>query len=160
MAEPTGPAAAPASTLRPGLAETAPSARARGLTLALSGAFCWSLAGIMVRLAHEATSWHLILYRSLGVVLMLGTTFAVVHRGRSAGVFRRAGWPAILAGLCSSASSVLFILALGPRSPSPTPSSCPASRPFSPPSAPRPSSASASPAAPGAPWRWPAPAWS
>jgi drug/metabolite transporter (DMT)-like permease len=112
MAEPTGRAAVAAPSLRPALAEAAPSARARGLTLALSGAFCWSLAGIMVRLAHEATSWHLILYRSLGVILMLGTTFAVVHRGRAAGVFRRAGWPAILAGLCSSASSVLFILAL------------------------------------------------
>jgi drug/metabolite transporter, DME family len=38
---------------------------------------------------------------------------AVVHRGQIARAIRLAGWPAVLAGACSSASSVLFILALG-----------------------------------------------
>ena len=93
--------------------ETVRSSRGRGLVLALGATSCWSLAGILFRLVEEATSWHIILYRSLGVTAMLGGTIAVVHRGRSARAIRVAGWPAVLAGLCSSASSVLFILALG-----------------------------------------------
>lgn len=93
--------------------ETARSSRGWGLVLALGATSCWSLSGILIRLIEEATSWHIILYRSLGVTAMLGGMIAVVHRGRSARAIRRAGWPAALAGVCSSASSVLFILALG-----------------------------------------------
>jgi drug/metabolite transporter (DMT)-like permease len=81
--------------------------------LALGATLCWSLAGILIRLVAEATSWHIILYRSLGATAMVGGMIAVVHRGRVAEAIRLAGWPAILAGVCSSASSVLFILALG-----------------------------------------------
>jgi drug/metabolite transporter (DMT)-like permease len=106
MAEPTGPVAA-----RP--ADTARSGRARGFALALGATFFWSLAGILIRLIEEATSWHIILYRSLGATAMVGGMIAMVHRGRVMEVIRLAGWPAALAGVCSSASSVLFILALG-----------------------------------------------
>lgn len=105
MAEPIGPAARPADTAR--------SSRARGFALALGATLLWSLAGILIRLIEEATSWHIILYRSLGATAMVGGMIAVVHRGRAAEVIRLAAWPAALAGLCSSASSVLFILALG-----------------------------------------------
>jgi drug/metabolite transporter (DMT)-like permease len=113
MTEPTGRAAPPSAGVRPGLARIARSSRGRGLALALGATFCWSLAGLIVRLVTVATSWHIILYRSLGVTVMLGAMFAMVHRGRAVTVFRLAGWPAVLAAVCSSASSVLFILALG-----------------------------------------------
>ena len=93
--------------------ETVRSSRGRGLALALGATSCWSLAGILVRLVEQATSWHIILYRSLGVTAMLGGMIAVFHRGGTARAIRAAGWPAVLAGACSSASSVLFILALG-----------------------------------------------
>ncbi|MGH7358537.1 MAG: DMT family transporter [Candidatus Rokuibacteriota bacterium] len=93
--------------------EARPSSRSRGLALAVGAAFCWSLAGILVRLVESATSWHIVLYRSLGVTLMIGAVIRVVHRGRVAEVIRRAGWPAVVAGFCSAASSVFFILALG-----------------------------------------------
>jgi drug/metabolite transporter (DMT)-like permease len=106
MAEPIGPRASQA-------ADTAGSSRARGFTLALGATFLWSLAGILIRLIVEATSWHIILYRSLGATAMVGGMIAVVHRGRVGQAVRLAGWPAALAGVCSSASSVLFILALG-----------------------------------------------
>lgn len=112
MAEPI-PAAPPGAGSGPGLADTARSSRARGFGLALGATFCWSLAGILIRLIEAATSWHIILYRSLGVAAMLGGLIAVVHRGRAVRAIRLAGWPAVLAGICSSASSVLFILALG-----------------------------------------------
>lgn len=97
--------------VRPG--GEARSSRTRGLVLALGATFCWSLAGILVRLMGQATSWHIILYRSLGVMVMMGAMIAVVHGSRTLRVIQLAGWPAVLAGLCSSASSVFFILALG-----------------------------------------------
>jgi drug/metabolite transporter (DMT)-like permease len=100
------PAAAPAG-------ETVRPSRGQGLLLALGAVFCWSLAGILVRLVEAATSWHIILYRSLGLTAMLAGMIAIVHRGQSIRAIRLAGWPAVLAGVCSSASSVLFILALG-----------------------------------------------
>lgn len=90
-----------------------PSGQARGLALAVGAAFCWSLAGILVRLIESATSWHIVLYRSLGVTLMIGAVIAAVHRGRVVETVRLAGWPAVVAGLCSAGASVLFILALG-----------------------------------------------
>jgi drug/metabolite transporter (DMT)-like permease len=111
MAEPTRQAAPPAAGVGPG--STAQSSRGWGLALALGATFCWSLAGILVRLIQEATSWHIILYRSLGVIAMLGGMIAVAHRGRVVRAIRHAGWPAVLAGAFSSASSALFILALG-----------------------------------------------
>jgi drug/metabolite transporter (DMT)-like permease len=79
----------------------------------VGAAFCWSLAGILVRLVQTATSWHIVLYRSLGVTLMMGAVIGVVHRGRVGETIRLAGWPALVAGLCSAGASVLFILALG-----------------------------------------------
>src|SRR5262245_16686338 len=98
----------------PGFAGDAPrTSRARGFALALSATVFWSLAGLLIRLIGEATSWHIILYRSLGAALMVASMIAVVHRGRVAEAIRLAGWPAVLAGVCSSASSVFFILALG-----------------------------------------------
>jgi len=106
MTEPTGsPSARSADTVR--------SSRARGFALALGATLFWSLAGILIRLIGGATSWHIILYRSLGAAAMVGGMIAMVHRGRVLEVIRLAGWPAALAGVCSSASSVLFILALG-----------------------------------------------
>jgi len=93
--------------------DAARSGRTRGFALALSATVFWSLAGLLIRLIGAATSWHIILYRSIGAAIMVATMIAVVHRGRVAEAFRRAGWPAVLAGACSSASSVFFILALG-----------------------------------------------
>jgi drug/metabolite transporter (DMT)-like permease len=102
-----------AGAARERLTDPARSSRARGFALALSATVFWSLAGILIRLITQATSWHIILYRSLGATAMVGGMIAIVHRGRVAQAIRLAGWPAVLAGVCSSASSVFFILALG-----------------------------------------------
>jgi drug/metabolite transporter (DMT)-like permease len=87
--------------------------RGRGFALALGATTCWSTAGVLVRLVEAASSWHIILYRSAGVAAMLAGMIVLIHRRRAAAVIERAGWPAVLAGVFSSASSVLFILALG-----------------------------------------------
>jgi drug/metabolite transporter (DMT)-like permease len=112
MGEPSESVAAARGGAGERLADPARSSRARGFALALAAALFWSTAGILVRLIETGTSWHIILYRSLGVTATLGLLIAVTHRGRVAEVFRRAGWSAVIAGLCAAASSVLFILAL------------------------------------------------
>jgi drug/metabolite transporter (DMT)-like permease len=80
MAEPAGAAAGDAGVAL-GVAETARESPGLGLAMALGATLCWSLAGILIRLIDEATSWHVILYRSLGVTATLGGILAVVHRG-------------------------------------------------------------------------------
>jgi drug/metabolite transporter (DMT)-like permease len=112
MADPGQPSAPHGAGYGAPPADPARSGRARGFALALGAALFWSTAGILVRLIETGTSWHIILYRSLGVTATLGLLIAITHRGRVAEVFRRAGWSAVLAGLCAAASSVLFILAL------------------------------------------------
>jgi drug/metabolite transporter (DMT)-like permease len=94
-------------------AEAAGAARARGFALALSATLFWSTAGILIRLIEQASSWHIILYRSLGATVMVAAMLVLVHPGAVARTVRLAGWPALVAGICSSASSVFFILALG-----------------------------------------------
>jgi drug/metabolite transporter (DMT)-like permease len=91
----------------------APTSRARGLALALGATLCWSLSGLLVRLVEAATSWHVILYRSLGTAAMVAALIAAIRGRGAAQAVRQAGRPAVLAGCASSASSVLFILALG-----------------------------------------------
>ena len=106
MTEPT-----PTAAGRTG--DAARAHRGLGFALALGATLFWSLAGILIRLIEEATSWHIILYRSLGTTAMVGAMLVVVHRARVSEVIRLAGSPAGPSGACSSASSVLFILALG-----------------------------------------------
>jgi DME family drug/metabolite transporter len=114
VTRPLRPAAAlDAALAGRGLAAAAGANRGRGVGLALGATLCWSVAGILIRLIQTASSWHVVLYRSLGVALMLAGMLAIVHRRRAGQVIRLAGWPAVLAGLFSSASSVFYILALG-----------------------------------------------
>ena len=85
-----------------------------GILLGIAAAICWSLGGVLVRLVHEAGSWHIILYRSLGLAVALTVLIAMVHGWR--GWWRSvqaAGVAAVVAGICSTASSVFFILSLG-----------------------------------------------
>jgi DME family drug/metabolite transporter len=88
------------------------TSRLRGVLLGLAATAAWSLSGIMVRLVPELDPWQIILFRSLGVVIAIGMTLSFGRRLRLAAVLRQAGWPAVLAGAFSAASSVLFILSL------------------------------------------------
>jgi drug/metabolite transporter (DMT)-like permease len=62
-----------------------PSGRARGFAFALSATFFWSLAGLLIRLIGEATSWHIILYRSLGATALVGRARARPPRAHGRG---------------------------------------------------------------------------
>src|SRR5437867_4254424 len=73
-----------------------------GLLLAVGASSRWCAADMIVRAAEAATGLHISADPSLGVTAMLGGMIAVVHAGRGAEALRLAGWPAVLAGACSS----------------------------------------------------------
>src|SRR3954447_26348147 len=92
-------------------AVTAPSA-GRGVLLALTGVLFWSLSGVLVRLIEAAGSWQIVLYRSLSMAATLVVVLAVRYRFDLARPLRAGGADALLAALCLSASTTLYILAL------------------------------------------------
>jgi EamA domain-containing membrane protein RarD len=63
----------------------------RGLLLALGATTAWSSAGLFVRLVTTGTSWHIILYRSLGLTAALAAMIAVIHRRDAGRALRSAG---------------------------------------------------------------------
>jgi DME family drug/metabolite transporter len=86
--------------------------RRRGVLLALAATACWSLSGVMVRLLEVATSWQIVLWRSLGMLLAVGLGLLVRERGRLFPALAAAGPRALLAGVFSAGASALFILAI------------------------------------------------
>lgn len=79
--------------------------------VALAGVF-WSLGGLLVRLIEAASSWQIILFRSLALVAALFMVITIRHRGRVFQAFRRAGLNGVIAGTALSGGFIGFILAL------------------------------------------------
>jgi drug/metabolite transporter (DMT)-like permease len=88
------------------------SARARGVLLVLAATLCWSLSGVLVRLLDQAVGWQIILYRSIGLTLVVLAVVATTHRGRVLDAVRAAGWTGVMAGIAAAAASMLYILSL------------------------------------------------
>lgn len=88
------------------------SALGKGVLLALSGILFMSISGMLVRLTEAATSWQIVLYRSLALAATLLVVLAIRYRLDLLRPFRAGGSDAVLAALCFSASSTLYILAL------------------------------------------------
>lgn len=85
---------------------------ARGVALvALAGGF-FSLGGLLIRLIEAASSWQIVMYRSLALVLTLVLIIAVRHRGRLSEAFRRTGRNGVAAGAALAGGFIGFILAL------------------------------------------------
>jgi drug/metabolite transporter (DMT)-like permease len=103
----------PARLTMASLAALPRARQTRGRLLAIGATTAWSCAGLFVRLVETGTSWHIILYRSLGLTAALAAMIAAIHRRQTARAVRLAGGTAALAGVCSCASSAFFILALG-----------------------------------------------
>jgi DME family drug/metabolite transporter len=87
-------------------------ARARGVLLVLLATLCWSLSGVLVRLLDQAIGWQIILYRSIGLTLVILAVVATTHRGRVRDAVRKAGWTGLTAGIAAAAASMFYILAL------------------------------------------------
>lgn len=94
------------------VAESVDPGYARGVLLvALAGVF-WSLGGLLVRLIEAASSWQIILFRSIALTLTLILFIAIRHRGRLTGAFRQAGWNGAFAGAALAGGFIGFVLAL------------------------------------------------
>jgi len=85
---------------------------ARGVALVLIAGGFWSIAGLVVRLMHQATEWQILLYRSAALVITLLVYLAVKNRGNLLATFTRAGGYAVLAGAFLSIGFTCWIFAM------------------------------------------------
>ncbi|MDJ0893847.1 MAG: DMT family transporter [Alphaproteobacteria bacterium] len=99
-----------ASTELPGPSVALTEMQGRALAL-LAGAI-WSTGGILLRWMEEATSWQILLWRSVAVLASMLIVLAVRDRQRVLATFRAAGMRAVLGGLFLSIAFTGFILAL------------------------------------------------
>lgn len=88
------------------------SAYWRGALCVLATTLLWSTGGIVVRSVESASAWHILLYRSLGLMPALLLIIAISSRGRIIGAFKAAGWPGLLGGLALVASSTGAIVSM------------------------------------------------
>jgi drug/metabolite transporter (DMT)-like permease len=88
------------------------SAYRRGALCVLITTLLWSTGGIVVRSVETASAWHILLYRSLGLIPALFVIIAIGSRGRILAAFRSAGWPGVLGGLALVASSTGAIVSM------------------------------------------------
>lgn len=85
---------------------------ARGVVLVLLAGVAWSTAGLVIRLMEQADGWQIVFWRSAAMVPTLLVFIALRNRGALALAFRRAGWNALVGGLCMSFAFVGFVFAL------------------------------------------------
>jgi drug/metabolite transporter (DMT)-like permease len=65
----------------------------------LAAGALWSTVGLGVRLIEEATVWQILFYRSLSLTPLLFVVICLRSAGRPAAQIRKAGRPAVVAGL-------------------------------------------------------------
>jgi drug/metabolite transporter (DMT)-like permease len=59
----------------------------------------WSTAGLFIRLIEDAQVWQILLYRSIGLSLLLYVVIRVRSRADPFALVLRAGWPGLVAAL-------------------------------------------------------------
>ena len=85
---------------------------ARGVTLVLIAGCFWSIAGLVVRLMHEATEWQILFYRSLALVVTLLIFIGLRNHGKLIETFLLAGFHAYMAGAFLSIGFACWIFAM------------------------------------------------
>jgi drug/metabolite transporter (DMT)-like permease len=85
---------------------------AKGVVLVLIAGVLWSIAGLVVRLMHEANEWQILFYRSIALVITLLTYLAVKNNGRVKAAFCSAGKNAVLAGVVLGTGFASWIFAM------------------------------------------------
>lgn len=88
------------------------SAYLRGALCVLITTLLWSTGGIVVRSVEAASAWHILFYRSLGLMPALLVIIAINSRGRMLTAFKSAGWPGIAGGVALIASSTGAIISM------------------------------------------------
>jgi hypothetical protein len=67
----------------------------------LGGATCWSLGGVLVRLTDGIDIWQIVFFRALVMLVVIGAWIWSLHGRASFAVMRRAGSPAVIAGVAA-----------------------------------------------------------
>jgi len=83
-----------------------------GALLAMAGATCWSLGGVLIRITHGIDAWQIIFYRSITVLVVMGTWVWLNNRGRVWRSVREAGINAVVAGIAIGSASLTFVVAV------------------------------------------------
>jgi len=82
----------------------------RGALMVIACGFLWSLAGIGVRLTEEATGWHIVFYRSIGLSITLLAYMMWRNKGHVIGSVRGIGLIGFIAGCLTGASFLAISL--------------------------------------------------
>lgn len=86
--------------------------RALGLGLAALAALFASSAGVLIRQVESADAWTILVYRSLGFVLVVLAAIALRHGRQAVGSFRRIGRAGLWVAASLGGSFIVFVLAL------------------------------------------------
>lgn len=78
--------------------------RRTGILLVLGAGILWSTVGLGIRLMDDATVWQILLYRSVSLSLFLYLVISVRSGESPMLQVRRAGFPAVIAGLALTAA--------------------------------------------------------
>ena len=89
-----------------------PPRRLTGVALVMGGAFCFSLAGVMIREIQTANEWQVVYWRSLGFVTTVAIVLALRHRRGLARAFIDVGWIGVIGSLGLALGSVCYVWAL------------------------------------------------
>ena len=85
--------------------------RILGMALMVAAATGFSLAGVLVR-QTTASAWEVVFWRSLFMVIAVGTTLVLLNRGRSIRAIRAVGWIGFVSAVFIAASFFCFVLAI------------------------------------------------
>jgi drug/metabolite transporter (DMT)-like permease len=85
---------------------------AQGVALVIAAGFLWSLMGLLIRLVGDASTWQVLLYRSLGMVPVLLLVLGLRSRGKPLATIRATGWAGVLGGVCLVFAFALAIFAI------------------------------------------------
>jgi drug/metabolite transporter, DME family len=83
-----------------------------GTLLVLGGATCWSLGGVLVRLTEGIDIWQIVFFRAIVILLVIGAWIWSLHGRASFAVVRRAGVPAVIAGVAAGLAGLAFVASL------------------------------------------------
>jgi drug/metabolite transporter (DMT)-like permease len=81
---------------------------AQGVLLIVLSAIAYSSAGFFTRLIH-LDAWTMLFWRGLFAGLMILCVIAVRKRARTAAAMRAIGRPGVVAALCSTAATILYL---------------------------------------------------
>lgn len=92
--------------------ESAPRTRELAIVAVAFAAVAFSMNGLFVRQIEAATSWQIVFWRALGLMLAVGLLFVLQHRGRAPRAFREVLPIALIAAPTQGVGVVLFIYSL------------------------------------------------